>query len=440
MILKLSKLQLKAKTAREKALCTVLDFLENQQWYLTPTSEFTSPQESSLYRLICFQIIRNLNRYQKYTATLANRGLKKVDVEAQACILLGLAQLELGERVAEHAAIGETVELMAFMKCPHLKSMTNACLRRFQREQAEFTQGSEEDSLSLRYSHPQWMIKRWINQFGEKVTLEILNSNQTPALTSLVSSPKTTPKQLTLALEQQGFELNDSAYPVGKKLQLAKTQGLFETEEFTKGLFFVQDQSSQKVTSLAAGIKKEKCLDACASPGGKLFNMEWTYEGEIKELVGLELDEKRFVRLQANHKRLKSKAKLLQGAFRQLDKDDFDLILVDAPCSATGNIRKYPEIKYLRDRKGFLSNQVTQLEILNELKTLVKPEGHILYATCSLEQDENQDVVRIFLEANPNFEHVKFEAGAEILPEGFFQATPNSNQLGAFAALLRRIS
>ncbi|MDX2470201.1 MAG: transcription antitermination factor NusB [SAR324 cluster bacterium] len=440
MILKLSKLQLKAKTAREKALCTILDFLENQQWYLTPAAEFTSPQDSSLYRVICFQIIRNFNRYQKYTATLANRGLKKVDVEAQSCILLGLAQLELGERVAEHAAIGETVELMAFMKCPHLKSMTNACLRRFQREQEEFRQSSAEDSLSLKYSHPQWMIKRWANQFGDETTLQILEANQTPAPTSLVSSPKTTPKQLTLALEKQGFELADSAYPAGKKLQIVKTQGLFETEEFSKGLFFVQDQSSQKVTNLCVGIKKDKTLDACASPGGKLFNMEWSYAGEIKELVGIELDEKRFVRMQANHKRLKSKAKLLQGAFRQLDKDAFDLILVDAPCSATGNIRKYPEIKYLRDRKGFLSNQVTQLEILNELKAHVKPEGHILYATCSLEQDENQDVVRLFLEANPNFEHVKFAEGEEILAEGFFQATPNANQLAAFAALLRRVS
>ena len=175
--------------------------------------------------------MRNLNRYQWLAAKLANRAFKKIDPEAQACILLGLAQLELGQRVAEHAAIKETVELMILMKRPHLKGMVNACLRRFQREETAFKAQIAKEPLSLQFSHPQWLIRRWENKFGAEATKKILKANHMQPLTSLVLAPNVKEDEFITALSDQGFEF--SLNP----LSATKSQGLLRQNSLKMGNF-----------------------------------------------------------------------------------------------------------------------------------------------------------------------------------------------------------
>ena len=400
-----------------------------------PESYFNKASDSSLYRHLLHQSVRNLSARDWLLASLSERKVNKLDLELRAAFHLGITQLETGSRVPVHAAVMETVQLMEWAKKGYLKGMLNALLRRYEREREQWTEQLQKEPLHRQTSHPKWLVQGWEEQFGQGEAHNILKANQIPPNISLVLKPGIDKAAFSKYLEEEGMVRTTNPWI------LEQAQGLFDSSWFHEGAFFVQDMAAQKVVRLLQDLPKTSWLDACAAPGGKLFLAEWLYGGDIEKLVGMDLAGGRMKRLEVNHQRLQSKARLITGdALNPEMEEDFELILVDAPCSATGTIRKYPEIKWTRSPEDFERNQAEQLAILKALSAKVKPGGHLVYVTCSLERQENQDVAEKFLAAHGEFQLRPLAAGEEITTEGYFQALPSANQMGAFAAVFSRIN
>ncbi|NQU65240.1 MAG: RsmB/NOP family class I SAM-dependent RNA methyltransferase [SAR324 cluster bacterium] len=425
---------------REAAALDLLDWYRNGSIIYRRRQDLITQQNYALYRNLVSSIIRHKEKYLYFIKILTGRSLKKLDREVVICLLLGLVQLDQLSGIQDYAAVNESVELISFFKKPHLKGFINGNLRSFLRRKGELELGLEQQPLFVRTSHSEWMVERWKNQYGLAATEKICDANNRQPEVRVVLNPAFDREKIEDDLAEQydivgqhpeGFTLNNPA-------------GLFDTKWADAGAFLVQDHSSQQINRLIDPLPKTCVLDACAAPGGKLFHMEWQFGEDIDQLVALEISEQRLHRLKINKYRFKSRVLLVRmdAACPGLT-TGFDLILVDAPCSSTGTIQKHPELKWQRSESDILQNQQKQLLILNGLDKIVKVTGHILYVTCSLEKEENQDVIMKFLDKQARtFRHIPFsteQVDEECLsPEGFYQCFPQKSAMGLFAALLQK--
>lgn len=426
-------------SARQAAAVDLLEWVRNGRIRYRQRDALSSRQEYALYRSLVSSSIRHRDACFYLIEKLTRRSLQKLDREAIVCLMLGLTQLQHLTGVQPHAAVNETVELAGFLKKPHLKGFINANLRTFQRSRADLIASLEQQALAIRSSHPAWMVDRWRDQYGCAAAEQLCLDNNRPPQVRIVINPAFDRDQVETEL-RASHEIITS----GGGLTVTDPAGLFDSEWSASGGFLVQDRSSQLINTLVRPLIKKTVLDACAAPGGKLFHLEWEFGPEIDTLVALDISEKRLRRFKINQERYRSRAATvcMNAAEPGLSKP-FDLVLLDAPCSATGTIQKHPELKWQRDPDAFLVNQRRQLSILSGLRSLVKKNGHLLYISCSLEKEENQDVIKQFLsDDNSGFKPVPFAADGEVEPyitqEGYFQLLPGATAMGLFAALLRR--
>jgi 16S rRNA (cytosine967-C5)-methyltransferase len=426
--------------SRQSAAVDLLKWDQNGVMVYRSREDLATPQEYALYRNLVSSVIRHKGKYAFFIEVLTNRALEKLDREVRICLLLGLAQLDQLTGMHEYAAVNETVELISFFKKNRLKGFINGNLRSFLRRREELNVKLAAQPLPVRSSHPAWMVKRWQNQYGKETTGRICDANNLLPRVRVVLNPAFDRASIEADLKSR-YEI-DEWHAEG--FTPDNPTGLFETHWAEKGALLVQDHSSQQINQLIHGLSKTRVLDACASPGGKLFHMEWRYENDIDQLVALEISEARLERLKANKKRYRSRAQLVRmDATCPALRAYFDLVLVDAPCSATGTIQKHPELKWQRSETDIIQNQQKQLAILNGLSEVVKVDGYLLYMTCSLEKEENQDVIQKFLEKNSHkYNQIPFSPAQadtkNLTPEGFFQLLPQESTMGLFAALLQR--
>ena len=430
----------KSLNSRQSAALDLLEWDRSDVMVYRQREDLATPQEYSLYRNLVSSVIRHRGKYAFFIERLTKRSLEKLDREVLICLLLGLAQLDQLTGMHEYAAVNETVELITFFKKNRLKGFINANLRSFLRRREELMVELKRQPLSVRSSHPAWMVKRWQNHYGKDITSDICQANNLLPKVRVVLNPVCDKASIEADLGSQ-YEI-DERHSEG--FTLNNPTGLFESDWAEKGAFLVQDHSSQQINHLIRPLPKTHVLDACASPGGKLFHMEWQYENDIDQLVALEISDARLERLKANKKRYCSRAKLVRmDAACPALKTYFDLVFVDAPCSATGTIQKHPELKWQRSESDIIQNQQKQLSILNGLHEVVKVNGYLLYMTCSLEKEENQGVIQKFLENQSHkYNQIPFSSAQanknDLTPEGFFQLLPQKSTMGLFAALLQR--
>ncbi|MBT6499914.1 MAG: hypothetical protein HOK67_08410 [Deltaproteobacteria bacterium] len=430
----------KSFNSRQTAALDLLEWLRSGRIVYRRREDLATPQDYALYRNLVSSVIRHKGKFVFFIEVLTDRSLEKLDREVVICLLLGLAQLDQLSGIHEYAAVNETVELISFFKKNRLKGFINGNLRSFLRRRDELEEKLKQQPLSARSSHPEWMVKRWQNQYGRDKTEKMCTANNLLPRIRVIVNPAFDRENIEADLasryeideqHSEGFTLNNPA-------------GLFETQWADKGAFLVQDHSSQQINRLIQLLPKMCVLDACASPGGKLFHMEWRFEKEIDQLVALEISEMRLERLKANKKKYRSRAQLVRmDAACPALTTGFDLILVDAPCSATGTIQKHPELKWQRCEADILQNQQKQLAILNGLREVVKVNGYLLYVTCSLEKEENQIVIQKFLERQSHrYSLIPFSPAqvdeSNLTPDGFYQCLPQESTMGLFAALLQR--
>ncbi len=356
-------------------------------------------RDQALARELSYGVMRWKIRLDAILELLLQKPLKSKDMDVNLCLLLGLYQI-LYTRIPEHAAVRESVELLSWRKKQWAKSLVNGVLRRFLRERDALTQRADQQ-LQIRLAHPQWLFDAFHNAWPGEYE-QILNANNVhPPMSLRVNQQQLDRESYRNMLQAAGHACENTTYsPDG--LRLVQPTDVGRLPGFSKGLVSVQDEAAQ----LAAGILDLKpglrVLDACAAPGGKTAHILETEPG-LKTLLALESDPQRLSRLAAGLERLQLNAELLCTDARHTDQwwrgERFDRILLDAPCSATGIIRRHPDIRHRRTAQHLRLHTELQMELLQALWPTLAPEGKLLYATCSIMPEENQLLIDAFLTA-----------------------------------------
>lgn len=341
-------------------------------------------------------------------------------------LLVALYQLQYS-KAAQHAVVDHAVRSADILN-PKIRGLVNAILRNFLRNQVDLLKQATLVPEG-RYSHPVWWIDELRLQYGEAAEAILDAGNGRPPMTLRVNQRRSTTADYLSRLLEQGLparELAPDALQLEKAVSVDKLPGFFE------GMVSVQDAGAQYAAGLLDARTGMRVLDACAAPGGKTAHI---LELADVEMVALDKDESRLLRVNDNLQRLGLSATLRSGdaAIPESWWDGrlFDRILADVPCSATGVVRRHPDIKWLRRKKDIMPFAAQQLEILRSLWPLLAQDGLLLYATCSVFRQENQDVVDRFLAHTPDARRMPAE-----LPDG--QLLPTDQHDGFFYALLHK--
>ena len=331
-----------------------------------------------------------------------DKPFRRADSDVQALLYIGLYQL-LYMRVAEHAAVSETVAAAQGLKKHWAKGLLNAVLRKAQAEGREQLAALTKDPVVVT-AHPRWLQKQLKAAWPEHWLAICEQANQYPPFTLRVNQQKTTRAAYLQLLEQQGISAQATPFSeVG--ITLDKPCPVYELPNFAEGWVSVQDEAAQLSAPLLDLQAGQRVLDACCAPGGKTCHILET-AATLQEVVAIDLEPHRLQRVTENLARLQLQATLKSGDARELnvwwDGQLFDRILLDAPCSATGVIRRNPDIKITRQETDIAALAVLQAELLYVLWQTLKPGGVLLYATCSILPQENTQVVEQFLARTPD--------------------------------------
>ena len=352
-----------------------------------------SAQDKAFVQAISYGVCRYYHRLDSILNALIDKPLKVAEVKA--LLLIGLYQLKY-MRVKPHAAVSETVQ--AARNLPWARALVNAVLRNYLRKQDDLEQQADKVKPTT-LSHPDWLINQLEHDWPEQADKILLENNQPPPMVLRVNLAKTTRDkylELLMATGQSAQQIN--VCPAG--IILDKPAPIEALPHFADGWISVQDGAAQLAAELLDSQPGQRVLDVCAAPGGKTAHILELQPG-IGELVAIDIDESRMQRVTGNLQRLGLQAKqIVADATTPTDWWDgkpFDRILLDAPCSATGVIRRHPDIKLLRRETDIAALTALQKTILNAIWPLLASGGMLLYATCSVLKQENEQQVKDFL-------------------------------------------
>ena len=364
---------------------------------LLPGIQHQVPEKDRpLLQELCFGTCRFHPQLNAYVECLVDKPLRAKDSDIQALLLLGLYQL-LHTRIPDHAALGETVEVARTLKKPWATTLINGVLRKFQRDKSRLDKLLTQN-LAFQDNHPAWLDgvlrKRWPLQLGEIVAA----NNSHPPFTLRLNTRVMSREDYLKELSKLGINAIATQFsPYGITLEQAcdpRKLPLFEG-----GSISVQDEAAQLSGDLLQLSPNLRVLDACCAPGGKTGHI-LEIDASV-QVTALDVDERRLGRVRENLSRLGVEADVRCGDGTQpkdwWDGQRFDRILLDAPCSATGIIRRHPDIKVLRTIDELDKLAALQLQLLKSLWPLLKPGGVLIYATCSIMPQENTQVIDAFL-------------------------------------------
>lgn len=401
-------------------------------------SDAVAPRDRPLLQELCFGTCRWYPLLKQWYLALVDKPLKGKDSDIEVLLYLGLYQL-LYTRIAPHAAINETVNCAKKLKKPWAVTLLNAVLRRVQRER-DLLQQRVSQSDQGRLAHPNWLIKAIGQHWPKQAEAVYAANNAHPPMTLRVNLAKTTRSEYLQSLAAQGMGARITNFS-DSGVTLDQAQDAKLLPGFMAGMSSVQDEAAQLAAGLLDLQPGQQVLDACAAPGGKTGHMlEW--EPGLKRVTALDISSKRLAKVRDNIARIEPQwldNQVLLQASDALEVNTwfngqlFDRILLDAPCSATGVIRRHPDIKVLR-----LANQITQLaqlqrQLLDALWPTLTPGGRLVYATCSIFPQENTQVMESFLATTADAVErpinaqwgIKQPAGRQLLPidgghDGFY--------------------
>ena len=381
-----------------------------------------SGRDAALATQLCFGVLQNQMLLDFYLSRFSNIPLKRMEGKVVQTLRLGAYQMLFLTRIPHSAAVNSAVALVkAHCKNPRAAGMVNGILRSMERSLQNMPvipQGDPVAYLSTLYSHPEWLVKEFILSLGEEETAQLLAAdNSQPPTAVMVNTTRTTVEALKAMLEADHVEAEPHPW-LENCLLLSRTGDLERLEAFQQGLFYVQDPAS-RLSVLAAGAKPGmRVLDCCAAPGGKSFAAAISMENQ-GEIVSCDLHPHKKKLIQAGADRLGLTIitpKTADGkVFRPEWESAFALVLVDAPCSGLGVIRKKPDIRY-KDPAPLADLPAVQLDILRNAARYVRPGGTLMYSTCTLLYRENGEVVETFLAENKAYKAETFTLPGPIGP------------------------
>ena len=434
----------KVETARNLALAVLEDVFVNQAYSNIALnkhlkgSQLSAADKGLVTEIVYGTVARKLTLEWYLSHFIQDRD--KLDNWLHVLLLMSAYQLCYLDKVPDHAVVNEAVELAKARKKGSEK-LVNAVLRRILREGwpdiETIKRKNKRDSIA--YSLPVWLVSKLKEEYGEERAQAIFESLLVRNKASIRVTDLSRKEEIKAVLEASDSPLAASG--------LVKEQGHFAGHDFfVEGAITIQDESSQLVAPTLDLQGDEQVLDACAAPGGKTAHMaSYLTSGKV---VALDLYDHKLDLIQENAQRLgvadrvqtqKLDARKVHEFF---GRDSFDKILVDAPCSGIGLLRRKPDIKYNKETADFASLQQIQLEILGNVCQTLRKGGIITYSTCTIVSEENFQVVEAFLESHPEFEQVKLEHECkDILKDGCILITPELYESdGFFISQFRKIS
>ena len=382
---------------------------------------------------------------------LSSKPLSKLDSAVLDALRLGAYQILHLDRVPVSAIVNDSVDLVKASGLGSAAGFTNAVLRRLARERHTLIWPNRRDLveyLSVLHSHPAWLVRRWLDRYGEHTTEQWLRfNNEPPGMTLATNRLLGTRDELVVRLRSEGVETTPTrTAPSG----LIVTAGrALASAAFREGYCLVQDEASQIIPELLQAEAAQCVLDACASPGGKTVAAA-AQCGLSGRVVATDVRWRRVQVLAATMARCRAASvRVVQisptSALPFMD-GSFDRVLIDAPCSGLGTVRRDPDIRWRRDPSQFEALARTQRDLLERVRPLVAPGGRLVYSTCSSEPEENEDVVAAFLDGAPEFSVRPAEppgvarAARMLTPEGYLRTSPVFGLEAFFAVILQKQS
>ncbi|WP_148860981.1 16S rRNA (cytosine(967)-C(5))-methyltransferase RsmB [Marinobacter fonticola] len=395
-----------------------------------------SESDRSQLQALCYGSCRWYHRLYSELTIRLHKPLKKGDRIAIPLMLVALFQIRHSQQ-ADYAVVNETVEACRSLGKPHLSGLINAILRAALRE-GEPEPASDADELS----HPQWMTEKLRHNWPERWQAILDGNNAQGPMTLRVNARQHSRDAYLAQLRQNDIAAAATAF-AKQGIQLDRPCGVEQLPGFDTGAVSVQDEAAQLCTQLLDLAPGQRVLDACAAPGGKTCAI--LESSDNLDVVALDQSAERMQRVQENLDRLQLQARLATADAADLDQwwdgRPFDRILLDVPCSASGVIRRHPDIKLLRREKDIPALAEIQLNLLERLWTTLKPGGRLVYATCSVFPQENHRIIQRFIKAHEDAALTMPElawgldtgAGRQLFPEpgshdGFFYACLSRNE------------
>lgn len=374
------------------------------------------PRDRGLTVELVYGVLRHRGTLDWRLDFLSDRSMERLPLPIRTALRLGAYQLFYLDRIPASAAVNESVALAKTVRGHDWSGLVNAILRSLQREQPPPWPDptmNPVNAYAVRYACPQWLVERWIARFGTAGAERVcLTTVAIPPLTLRVNTLRTTREVLQAQLLNAGVQSQPTAVsPIG--LMLEKQGAITELPLFHEGAFYVEDEAAQLVTPILDAQPGERILDACAAPGGKATHLAAIMQdrGEViacdQSATRLQLLADNCRRLgisiitpvQIDAARLNDPASSLAGVLSRV----FDRILVDAPCSGFGVLRRHPDAKWHKEEALLTQQQARQLAILTHVSRLLRPGGIIVYSTCSTEIEENEQVIERFCAGHPDF-------------------------------------
>ena len=408
-------------------------------------SELNGPDKALLFEIV-HGVVRWMGRLDWVLNGFYKGQFSKAIPNLKNGLRVALYQILFLDRVPDHAAVNEAVEFVKKLQGQKPADLTNAILRNIIRSKnaIRFPDPNEDllGYLSAYYSHPSWMVKRYLNRFGREATENLLAANnEKPYLTLKINSLKVSSEEFNRLLHTVNLKYTSGKY-LPEFFKLHNLTNITAWKYFAEGFFNIQDESAGIACRLLDPQPGMRVLDLCAAPGGKTIFIASLMQDK-GELVALDRYESRLDIMKKNITRMNFKCvKTIAIDALEYQENNFDRVLADVPCSGTGTLSKKPDIKWKRDLLDIQKMTVLQGKLLAKASKLVKPGGIVVYSTCSIEPEENFNIVEKFLQANPEFILLNAK---EVFPEslvdenGCTQTLPHIHFMdGAFAAKLMK--
>lgn len=427
------------RLAAAKALAVVLEGRASLATSLPQVLSAVAERDRALVQELALGSARWYPQLEVLAAAYLAKPLRKADLDVQALLVIGMYQL-LYMRIPAHAAISETVSCAAGLKKPWAKGMINAVLRRVQQEGSEQLEALSRDPVVVT-AHPRWLQKALKAHWPDDWLAICAANNAHPPMTLRVNVQRISRDAYLQQLHDAGIAAQPTTFS-HHGVQLEQPCDVSTLPGFVEGLCSVQDEAAQLSADLLDLKAEQRVLDACCAPGGKTCHILET-EPNLAQLVAVDLEASRLQRVRENLARLNLQAELKAADIRALDAwwdgQLFDRILLDAPCSATGVIRRNPDIKLTRHADDIEALSQLQAELLDVLWPILQVGGILLYATCSTLPNENTQVIESFLARTANAEEEPLDLKCGVAqPRGRQLLAQTNGHDGFYYARLRK--
>lgn len=364
--------------------------------------------ERGFIRDLVYGVVRYKLTLDWILKQFSQRKIEKISLPLITLLRLGIYQVFIAESIPDYAAVNETTELAKKNFHPGVASFVNGILRNLIRNKDKIVW--PEDSLqfiSVKYSYPQWLVKRWLSRYGPTEAEKIAQANNIPPnLIARTNTLKISRDELIQKLNQEGLKVSPTVYsPEG--IIFDNSPSLSDLPSFKQGWFIVQEESSQLISHMVAPQPGELILDACAGPGGKTTHLAQLMKNTGK-IMAVDSSKERLKKIKENIERLGvENVELVWGdivKIAQKTGTKFDKILVDAPCSSLGILRRAVDVRWNKEEADLDKFSQTQQKILSAVAPLLKKGGSLVYSVCTNEPEETTGVVEKFLADHPGWE------------------------------------